>query len=81
MEQPVIMLICIIVFTLAIYIDKMMKSNPHKSIEDIIQENKIIILITLTMIIGFIYMNQSDQMIRTSFGQDMLMTEDFYSPE
>ena len=60
---------------------KTMKNNPHKSTEDIIQENKIIIFLTLSMVIGFIYMNQSDQMIKTSFGQDMLMTEDFYSPE
>jgi len=33
------------------------------------------------MVMGFIYMNQSDQMIKTSFGKDVLMTEDFYSPE
>ena len=81
MEQTVIMFICIILFTLVIYIDKTMKNNPHKSTEDIIQENKIIIFLTLSMVIGIIYMNQSDQMIKTSFGQDMLMTEDFYSPE
>jgi hypothetical protein len=81
MEQTVVMFICIILFTLAIYIDKTMKNNPHKSTEDIIQENKIIIFLTVSIVGGFIYMNQSDQMIRTSFGQDMLMTEDFYSPE
>ena len=81
MEQTVIMFICIILFTLAIYIDKTMKNNPHKSTEDIIQENKIIIFLTLSMVIGFMYMNQSDQMIKTSFGRDLLMTEDFYSPE
>ena len=81
MEQTVVMFICIILFTLAIYIDKTMKNNPHKSTEDIIQENKIIIFLTVSIVGGFIYMNQSDQMIRTSFGQDMLMTENFYSPE
>ena len=75
------MFICIILFTLAIYIDKTMKNNPHKPTEDIIQENKIIIFLTLFIVGGFIYMNQSDQMIKTSFGQDMLMTEEFYSPE
>jgi hypothetical protein len=81
MEQTVIMFICIILFTLAIYIDKTIKNNPHKSTEDVIQENKIIIFLTLSMVMGFIYMNQSDQMIKTSFGKDVLMTEDFYSPE
>ena len=81
MEQTVIMFICIILFTLAIYIDKTIKNNPHKPTEDVIQENKIIIFLTLSMVMGFIYMNQSDQMIKTSFGKDVLMTEDFYSPE
>tara|TARA_B100001250_G_scaffold223305_1_gene191450 strand:- start:215 stop:460 length:246 start_codon:yes stop_codon:yes gene_type:complete len=81
MEQTVIMFICIISFALAIYIDKIVKANPHKNIEDVIQENRIIIFLTLSMIGGIIYMNQDDQMIKTSFGKDILMTEDFYSPE
>ena len=78
MEQTVIMFICIISFALAIYIDKI---NPHKNMEDVIQENKIIIFLTISMIGGIIYMNQDDQMIKTSFGKDVLMTGDFYSPE
>ena len=81
MEQTVIMFICIISFALAIYIDKIVKANPHKNIEDVIQENRIIIFLTISMIGGIIYMNQDDQMIKTSFGKDVLMTEDFYSPE
>jgi len=81
MEQTVIMFICIIFFALAIYIDKIMKANPHKNTEDIIQENKIIIFLTISMLCGIVYMNQDDQMIKTSFGKDVLMTEDFYSPE
>ena len=81
MEQSVMMFICIISFALAIYIDKIVKANPHKNIEDVIQENKIIIFLTISMIGGIIYMNQDDQMIKTSFGKDVLMTEDFYSPE
>ena len=80
MEQTVIMFICTILFALAIYIDKITKANPHKNTEDIIQENKIIIFLTLSMIGGIIYMNQDDQMIKTSFGKDVLMTEDFYFP-
>jgi len=81
MEQTVIMFICIISFALAIYIDKIIKANPHKNMEDVIQENRIIIFLTISMIGGIIYMNQDDQMIKTSFGKDVLMTEDFYSPE
>tara|TARA_B100000902_G_C26968839_1_gene744279 strand:- start:512 stop:757 length:246 start_codon:yes stop_codon:yes gene_type:complete len=81
MEQPVIMFIFIISFTLALYIDKNIKANPHKNMEDVIQENKIIIILTISMLVGIIYMNQDDQMIKTSFGKDVLMTEDFYSPE
>ena len=81
MEQTVIMFICIISFALAIYIDKIIKANPHKNMEDVIQENKIIIFLTISMIGGIIYMNQDDQMIKTSFGKDVLMTGDFYSPE
>jgi len=75
------MFICIISFALAIYIDKIIKANPHKNMEDVIQENKIIIFLTISMLGGIIYMNQDDQMIKTSFGKDVLMTEDFYSPE
>ena len=81
MEQTVIMFICIISFALAIYIDKIIKANPHKNIEDVIQENKIIIFLAISILVGIIYMNQDDQMIKTSFGKDVLMTEDFYSPE
>ena len=81
MEQSVMMFICIISFALAIYIDKIIKANPHKNMEDVIQENKIIIFLTISMLGGIIYMNQDDQMIKTSFGKDVLMTEDFYSPE
>ena len=81
MEQSVMMFICIISFALAIYIDKIIKANPHKNMEDVIQENRIIIFLTISMIGGIIYMNQDDQMIKTSFGKDVLMTEDFYSPE
>ena len=81
MEQSVMMFICIISFALAIYIDKIVKANPHKNIEDVIQENKIIIFLTISMLGGIIYMNQDDQMVKTSFGRDVLMTEDFYSPE
>ena len=81
MEQSVMMFICIISFALAIYIDKIIKANPHKNMEDVIQENKIIIILTISMLVGIIYMNQDDQMIKTSFGKDVLMTEDFYSPE